>query len=339
MKTFGEKFKRIAQHADEIIDLAERIDDKLISDINEISEYDVDKLISAAETISSYMKTITEVHNGMSYIQRVVEMQNQVTYVSDIRDSIGLVAGNINHIKNVSEYKDRVSAVAAMKPMMDETLAMSTSMDKLFDMEEDIATVLDTAERMDAISSKIHNDMISAKKYSMKAEELYDKVSKAENRILKKVSEIDEKISKINNLKIIVKHLSPDEAGYSTYNEDKSILEIGIPSGKEGPRGKYKGDKGEPGRDGKDFAPSYMGKLFERSRYDNYPGGISFLSLDEMPTMLYFKKSDSIGDWTEGQPFGYTEGFDKIEVGNSKRLGGYTVNELLEHIRKKMTGE
>ena len=337
-----QKMMEAGKYVDTILDVSNKLSDELVDAIETISKYDIDeikKISDAVETIDKNKKNIQIVENGLHYIKDAIKIQDKITYVSDIRDSIGLVAGNIENIEKVAKELENARPILAMKPMIEETLSMSEKIDSVLDIKKDMEDFIQASESIEYATSESFNNVVKSEATLKKIEEVYSQIVRMDRNINKKLADINDKISKLENLSIKVKHLKHDEKPYSSYDRESSVLEIGIPSGKPGPRGKYKGDKGDPGRDGKDFAPSYMGKLFERSRYDNYPAGISFLSLDEVPTMIYFKKSHALGDWTEGQPFGYTEGFDKIEVANSKRLGGYTVNELLEHIRQKMTGE
>jgi hypothetical protein len=122
--------------------------------------------------------------------------------------------------------------------------------------------------------------------------------------------------------------IEPDRKGYSKYEQDKNTLNLFIPKGEEGDKGEKgdagrrgqrgvpgtaveKGDVGESGitgRDGKNFRVDIYGMKRERSIYGNRAVGTSFLSLDENPTMIYFRKSNTLDDWTSGQPFGISHG-------------------------------
>ena len=97
------------------------------------------------------------------------------------------------------------------------------------------------------------------------------------------------------------------------------------PQGKTGPRGEQgiqgeKGEKGDPGNDGLNYDPSYTGPDAERYVYNDYIKGTSYLAWDT--GLLYFKKSNSTADWTEGIPFG--RGPQGI-----KGADGKSVNEFL----------
>ena len=337
-----QKMMEAGKHVDKVLAVSDKLSDELVDAIMTISEYDIDeimKIADAVKTIDRNSKNIMTVENGIHYIKSVLEIQNHITYVSDIRDSIGLVAGNIDTIRKVSEEIDSMRPILAMRPMIDETLSMSVKMDKVLDMEGDISGSIEAVGRIESIIREVHEE-------KLKMYNIHDATAKKRNEVSDMLEEIKEikddinsKIDALENLSINVKHLSHEEDGYSFYDRECNTLEIGIPSGKPGPRGKYKGDKGEPGRDGKDFSPSYLGKLQERARYDNYPAGISFLSLDEIPTMIYFKKSNARGDWTEGQPFGVSNGGYVDESRGIDIVDGINVGELTRHVIARIKQE
>ncbi len=78
------------------------------------------------------------------------------------------------------------------------------------------------------------------------------------------------------------------------------------------------------------------GLLLDKNKYNNYPTGTSFLSLDEIPTMIYFRKSNAMNDWTEGQPFGVSNGGYSDEDKGIDIVEGINIDELTTHIIKNM---
>lgn len=79
--------------------------------------------------------------------------------------------------------------------------------------------------------------------------------------------------------------------------------EVG-PKGDKGDQGEVgpQGEKGEAGNDGTNYDPEYEGPENERYVYDDYVRGTSYFAWDT--GKLYFKKSNSTADWTEGIEFG-----------------------------------
>ena len=48
--------------------------------------------------------------------------------------------------------------------------------------------------------------------------------------------------------------------------------------------------------------------------------------------MIYFRKSNALGDWTEGQPFGISNGGYSEEERGIDIVNGININELTTHI-------
>lgn len=77
----------------------------------------------------------------------------------------------------------------------------------------------------------------------------------------------------------------------------QGIQGIQGPQGPQGPRGL----QGVQGEKGDSFSPDAVGLATDRSLYDAQPAGFSFLDTEN--GYLYFKKSNTSGDWTSGVPF------------------------------------
>ena len=88
--------------------------------------------------------------------------------------------------------------------------------------------------------------------------------------------------------------------------------------GDKGEQGE-KGEKGDKGDRGESFSPTVIGATENKVLYDNEPTGFSFL--DTTLGLLYFKQSDSAGDWSEGMPFGKGEKGDKGDKGDTGSPG------------------
>lgn len=73
------------------------------------------------------------------------------------------------------------------------------------------------------------------------------------------------------------------------------------PQGEIGPQGPA-GPQGVQGLAGQSFTPDAVGTTGQRATYDAEPAGFSFL--DTVPGVIYFKLSNTSGDWSFGTPFG-----------------------------------
>ena len=97
------------------------------------------------------------------------------------------------------------------------------------------------------------------------------------------------------------------------------------PKGDPGPQGPQ-GERGEPGpkgENGQNFKPDYVGGASDRATYDDYTKNTSFLDAEN--GLLYFKKSNASGDWTDGFPFGKGPRGEPGEQGKD----GLSANEIL----------
>ena len=346
----------VIRNLDAILEVEKVLTPDVIRTIRKVAEIDVaslKKMIESLDRIDDNKQNISSVLTGMSYIERVVEMQSQVTYVSDIRDSIGLVAGSV----------DKIKATAESLTLLDEIQGMGTEIDSVLKMKDEIREVLENKDRIEEINSTA-TGMQSA---MQEIEDMYlvTKQNLEEMKVVRNDMEMmlgetrmqsDLAASAVNRLRTFqVKTfmIEEDRKGYSKYEPKENTLNLFIPKGKTGEEGKkgevgrrgqrgnpgtavHRGDPGEPGpsgRNGQNFRVDIFGYKRELKRFGNRVMGTSFVSLDENPVMVYFKKSDALDSWTDGQPFGISEGEDaKITVDNSQKLGGYTLEQIYRHI-------
>jgi len=250
--------------------------------------------------------------------------------VSDTRDSIGLVAGNIEHVKAVGEDLTYVRAATLLEPMFKEALKLSTNIDLVLDMEEKIDKLLDESSEVDGKMGIIRDYMRRASNSAIVAVNMVNKANVIERRMDEKLKKMEEIYASMTEFRVSVEHVGSEDSPRSVYDRTNNNLELSIPAGKTGPRGNYKGDKGESGDDGKDFSVSYQGLRRERGRYCNHPVGTSYLSLDEIPTMIYFRKSNANDDWTDGQPFGV--GGEFYEKDDTSIVNGINVQRLTDQV-------
>ena len=78
----------------------------------------------------------------------------------------------------------------------------------------------------------------------------------------------------------------------ASYNPATGVMSFNIPQGAQG----AKGDRGEA------FVVGATGTLAERVAYDGASKDFSYVATDS--GLIYFKKSDTSGDWDTGSPFG-----------------------------------
>ena len=117
-------------------------------------------------------------------------------------------------------------------------------------------------------------------------------VSTKHSEVVLLAAEVDTKNAEIKNLSVLVQSLAMGEAPSIDYNASTGVLTLGIP----------RGDKGEVGDKGDAFSVDIYGLASGLSVYDNSPTNTSYLAVDT--STLYFKISDTAGDWSAGVSFG-----------------------------------
>jgi len=95
---------------------------------------------------------------------------------------------------------------------------------------------------------------------------------------------------------------APGVPASATYNPTTGVMTIVVPQGS-------KGDKGDS------FTINAIGTLAQRALYDAQPQGFSYLTTDEAVPAIYFKASNTLGDWSVGSPFGRGEKGDTGDAG------------------------
>ena len=337
---FVEKVQGIGKNIDTIIDLNNKIDEIGIDKLKDISNMDIDVLsrsIASSKYIMGMKDQVTCLNDNMDKIRKVYEINEDITEVADQEDNINDIGDAIDDIEEIANNIDIIKSALSIKPMVDELVSMRELMISTLGMRADIDEFNRAVHRQEVVLNEINDIYENVKSDMTKTSEMMHSLAILDKRVDEKVKLVSNKLDQMREFSIKVEHLKSNEKPYSAYDAEKNILELGIPQGKTGPKGNYKGDKGDPGRNGKDFSPSYKGPISQRKRFDNFPAGISFLSLDEIPTMIYFKKSDALADWTEGQPFGTCNGEDmKITIENAEKVGGYTVDQIVSFIEQKV---
>lgn len=327
---------------------------QLIHRFMEINFDEIEKTVFAANKIKAKTKNLRLVENGLHDINKVAGMENQVSVVAKNYEKIGLVAGNLKDINSVCDARESMESVLRLVKRFEIVIAMKDDIHNAIDMKDDIGLQLGSLKEIKEIRDEMFELQIQASNASSLAADMLNKINVKEKIINEKLSKIEKIEKSIHSLDITIKHVDENTNPSSHYNPIDNILLISVPSGKTGPQGKGKrgfpgvmgipgsatkeGKPGERGLDGKNFRIDIYGTKRELSKFGNRPVGTSFLTLDEMPTMIYFKKSNATNDWTDGQPFGVSTGETRFTAVNSDKLNGYTANELIAHIKKKMKG-
>jgi len=356
---FADGMKEIIRNLDPILSLSGLLTPKTIESIEKVSSIDWENIALMIDTHNEMIKNmdkIETVSNGLDSIKAVQKNQNYIQYVSNIRESIGVVAVNIEDIKAVQSLSSSIIKCNGMEPDLKDILTMKKDIEEVLDMKDEI-------DATNFIAMSMRDDMFELEKKFAKASadkleigSMLKKIEDAEERIEQRYQETLKMEKNLENFNVSVSYVENDVEPVSTYDKERGILHLQLPAGKTGPKGtagesgkqgergapgsvEFKGltgDTGASGRDGKDFAATAYGTKAERSRYNNNPPGTSYVVLDEIPAMVYFRIGNSSGNWTSGQPFGVTDGLTAGTADNAERLNGYTAQDLIQFIQRKL---
>ncbi len=348
---FAEGMKGVIRNLDTILKVQDTLTPEVLSLIESMSDVDIDKINESTEavrTLDDNKELFNTILNGLEPINKIVSIQNQVQNVSDYRDVVSTVAGSMTVVHTIHDNIDSLDNLSLLVPKISEMVEMKPTIEEALMMKGEIELTAKIAESLRDEIVKAEELQIKASNSAMLAADMVNKASIIEKRIDEKLKKVEEIESKINNLSVNVEFVSSAAKSKSSYNKHESILSISIPAGRPGLKGDSvkgergvqgkpgisgratrEGKQGVPGKNGLNFAIDVKGKKRELIRYGNRVKGTSFLSLDESPSMIYFKKSDTVNDWTDGQAFGVSDG-----SGNADTLNGYTLDQIYEHIEQ-----
>jgi hypothetical protein len=281
----------------------------------------------------------------------VVEMQNHVHSVSDAKVNFGLVAGNLEDVKAVAEDLAYIRAAVTMEQMVKEVLRLSTNMDLVLDMEEKIDAILAVEKRLDEKMETIRDYTVRASNSSTMAADMVNKMNITEKRIDEKLKEVERLHSEFIDFNVDVSFVDFSDESKASFNQSTNTLLLRIREGKQGVKGDpgsdgevgqpgtavHKGDRGKTGDTGavgRDLRIDAMGTTRERKKYGNRPIGTTYLALDQKIPMLYFRKSNTTDDWTDGIPFGSNPIKHADNATNAEKLMGMSLAQLKAYLNK-----
>ena len=298
-------FQTLSMRANDIIKLGAEIDNiillaKSIEEVIEIQKiipqlvdtYDENNNPNGDETIYNNLSELVEVHSklselvtvyndlklgGTNYIQSIVQNLQGSNTVSTVGSDLQL--GVDSKINITSSSIDSVITVADNITNVNTVAAANPKIDLIVDTVIPILPEILLADDNAIIAT---NKALEATQAAA--------IATAKNNEIKNVS-VGTTITGI-----------PGTPANVTYNPISSKFTFVIPKGD-------KGDKGDA------FQVNAIGLKASQSLYDSMIKGFSFLAIDE--SKIYFKMSDTPGDWSLGSPFGKGDKGDKGNTGNS----------------------
>ena len=323
MKQIAELTPTIKELSNKNIDTLSSINFKKIEDMSESIKI-IEKNIENIKRISTNIKNIKNVDTKISQLP-IKQIEYVAKHFNEIKQYANVIEENKENIQFLQNESHRLASISYnIKSIND----VANHLDELTELSENMLELLDTKHIVEHKVSYIMNQTAFVINQVEEAKKLYEKTVGVQQ-------DINKKISQLKTLRIKVQFVNPNQEK-AKYNQDKNILYLDIPRGPEGPRGNYKGDPGEKGKDGKDFKIDFYGLKKDMVRYGHFRQGTSFLSLDELPTRIYFKRSNKHNDWTQGQPFGIgCREYHDIE-GHVDIVDGINIKALVEAVKKEL---
>ena len=335
-----------------LMEASKKITPELVMNVNKATELDINELRAAVkmtQLLSTCGEKLEAVSNHIPEIKTVARM-------SDVLEKVESMENNIEH---VLQHSTSIHKAVEMKSYVKDLLLNKEYFIKAIDMREELRLVLKLEEKMDAIlaiESRLDDKLkemkeleIQASNSSLLAVDMLNKINVKEKIINESMETISGYRADMVDFNIDTSYVPFGSDSFSQYDPGTNTLTLNIREGSPGVQGQpgndgavgqpgtavHKGDKGEKGNEGavgKDLHIDIMGSLWERKKYGNRPVGTTFLALDGSVPMLYFRKSNTMNDWTDGVPFGSTKIKHADSATNAEKMMGMTLAQLKNYI-------
>lgn len=262
---------------------------------------------SAVETAPTYFwaKTTSALQTLANRVGDVIALGNDI-------DSIIALAAQTDELGYL--YADRAKLTGAANSLYSELSKLQTlhtNILSIITVANDITSVATTAANIADVNyvanniTEIQNAEANAILAQTKAGEASASALAASGSATTAVDAAGTATNKSDEIKAVtVGSTTTGVAGTNalvTYNSATGQFAFVVPQG-------VKGDKGEA------FQVNAVGLLTSKSLYDTRIAGFSFLATDT--ATIYFKLSDTSGDWSAGAPFGKGDKGDTGNTGN-----------------------
>ena len=286
------------------------------------------KTTSSLETIANRVGDIIALGNDIDSIISLSEKREEVQGLFDIRDTLSALYEDLNKLKTIYLNMDNIIDVNANELNINKAVANELNINKAVSNESNINKVVANKNNIDAAVKNefnINKAVANESNINLLAKKIptLENINENINDILKtkdhaqtaseKAKEATDIRNEIINFNPKVVHVAASEPVSISYNSTTGEYTILMPKG-------LKGDRGEA------FKIEASGTLASRSAFDGASKGFAFLSLDESPTKVYFKATDTSGDWTVGIAFGKGDkgergyGISNISLTNTSNL-------------------
>jgi hypothetical protein len=274
----------LANSIEQVLDVQERIPELVDTYTGGVPNGDL--------TIYNKLTELEQVHSALTELLVIYEdvkaggnnyIQTVGNDLNSINSSVGVVAGNL-------QTKDTIGSVASSINNVD---VVAYDINSVNEVANNIADVNIVALNIFDVQNAEENAQIATEKADI-ATIKADVAVSAANTATQKADKI--KNVTVSNTVTAV----PGSSASVVYDDTTGGFTFIIPQG-------AKGDKGDA------FQVNAIGTLTEKSNYDDRSKGFSFLDSDNAE--IYFKASDTVGDWSVPAPFGKGDKGDKGDTG------------------------
>jgi len=271
--------------------------------------------------------SITEDVGGIvGTVLRIVDITGLASNI--VRIELRAVTGSYTEAVPIYFWAKTTSSLQTLSSRIGELLAIAPNLTQLATLSSSITEMLAVQAKLTELTAIYTNltELLNTSTYSQTATTKADEASASATLAIDQVTLASDQVTLATN-QVVIATTKADEANASAalasskateatdraneiksvtsqattlvagspatvaYNSTDGKFTFGIPQG-------LKGDRGDA------FSVDASGTIVGRVAYDGASTGFSYLSLDEAPTQIYFKKSDTSGDWSVGVAFG-----------------------------------
>lgn len=232
-----------------------------------------------------WAKTTSSLQTLANRVGDIIALGQRIDKIIALADKEGEIQYLYDTRANLQALYDELAKLIDIYSNLDNIAAVNAN-------KTNIDNVANNKTNIDIVAA----DMTSVKDVSDNMETVLQVPAKTDQ-----VVQIRDELIAINP-KVVT--IASNETASLSYDKNTGNFTLYMPQG-------LKGERGEA------FDVDASGTLANRTAYDGAAQGFAYLTLDESPTMVYFKKSDTNADWTTGVPFGQGEKGDKGDTGVS----------------------
>jgi len=202
-------------------------------------------------------------------------------------------------IANINKVAQELDKLISINSNIDNISLTPVEVEDIITVKNQLSNILLVPQKEESVSLKHEQVLQKATEITAKYENIlsvqsqvnseHEEVLQKHSEVVNLANDVTTKSNEVKNLSVQIQLLDETENASSNYNPSTGVLTLGVP-------------RGLTGKQGDAFRINAYGTEATKSMYDNAVASTSFFALDS--TKLYFKISDSTGDWSQGIEFG-----------------------------------